>query len=155
MLARGGVKQHEISRVKKEVVRVVQQELTFSGLLPPPSFLAEYERIHPGTADRLLKLCERDQELAATEQAGRHAWQHRLLGFEGWMGIIGQALGFVAVLALLALVAYLATIGQTILAGALGAVTIGGIVVAIVRGRNLFGRTDDRADPGRAKKGSN
>ena len=31
---------------------------TFSGPLPPPPWLAEYERIHPGTASRLLDHAE-------------------------------------------------------------------------------------------------
>jgi uncharacterized membrane protein len=34
------------------------REESFSGPIPPPNFLAEYEKIQPGLADRLVKLAE-------------------------------------------------------------------------------------------------
>ena len=49
---------------KKEVVKamtVVQQEI-FSGPIPHPRLLAEYERLMPGSTDRFMKMAEKQQE---------------------------------------------------------------------------------------------
>ena len=49
---------------KKEVVKaisIVQQEV-FSGPIPHPRLLAEYEKLQPGSMDRFMKMAEKQQD---------------------------------------------------------------------------------------------
>lgn len=45
----------------KEAIMVIRSE-TYSGPIPPPRALAEYEQIQPGAADRILKMAEKQQD---------------------------------------------------------------------------------------------
>jgi len=47
---------------RKEVVRrLIAEAWRFAGPLPPPEFFAEYNRILPGSAERILAMAEREQ----------------------------------------------------------------------------------------------
>ena len=57
---------------------VVHQSLTaqqFTGPIPPPNILEEYDRIHPGSADRIIKMAE-------NEQLHRHAIEKQIVDAE-------------------------------------------------------------------------
>lgn len=43
---------------RREIVRVAHQISRFSGPLPPPEDLANYERVLPGSADRIICMAE-------------------------------------------------------------------------------------------------
>ena len=73
---------------------------TFSGPLPPPIWLAEYERIHPGTASRLLDQAEAEarhrrslaehRQRAESRYGSRGQWMAfglslTSLGIAGWL----------------------------------------------------------------------
>ncbi|MBR5892581.1 MAG: DUF2335 domain-containing protein [Bacteroidaceae bacterium] len=45
----------------KEALMIIRSE-TYSGPIPPPKALAEYEQIQPGAADRILKMAEKQQD---------------------------------------------------------------------------------------------
>lgn len=46
--------------VKKVVAEVIQSE--FSGPIPPPSIIEDYERILPGSADRIIAMAEKQSK---------------------------------------------------------------------------------------------
>ncbi len=55
------------------VIAAVRQQnitTTFDGPIPPPEFLAEYEKVLPGSADRILKMAESEGVLRAQAQQG-------------------------------------------------------------------------------------
>ncbi|MCY4246499.1 MAG: DUF2335 domain-containing protein [Chloroflexi bacterium] len=92
---------------EREFVQIEQQVAYYSGPLPPPSMMREYEEVLPGSADRILSLAEQQQKQYAT-------YENR-----------GLLFGFLAVLVLMGLSAFLASLG---LASASVAVIIGGII---------------------------
>ncbi len=92
---------------EREFVQIEQRAAYYSGPLPPPAMMREYEAILPGSADRILSLAERQQKQRAL-------YENR-----------GMLFGFLAVLVLMGLSAFLASLG---LASASVAVIIGGIV---------------------------
>jgi len=55
-----------VDEVSEEISRVIslvfQKQQVFSGPLPPPKHLAEYEKIVPGAAERIILMAEREQE---------------------------------------------------------------------------------------------
>ncbi len=65
----------------------------FSGPIPPPEMMRAYEDVLPGSADRILKMAEREQE--------------RQIDYDNR----GLTLGFVAALVLIALSAYVVSMG--------------------------------------------
>ncbi len=77
----------------QEVVRLEQQVSFYSGPLPPPEMMRAYEDIHPGSADRILTLVEQ-------EQKQRAFYENR-----------GLIFGFVAAICLIALSAYVVSLG--------------------------------------------
>src|SRR5688572_18904082 len=48
-----------------------EQSMTFSGPLPPPALLAQYEQIAPGAAQQIIAMAEREQAFShkITEKA--------------------------------------------------------------------------------------
>ena len=58
-----------------------------SGPLPPPEVIAGYERALPGSADRIIRMAEREQE-------HRHRKNERELILRGRATFLGQVFGF-------------------------------------------------------------
>ena len=46
-----------------ELVAMAARSITYSGPVPPPAMMREYEDILPGSADRFLKLVENEQSI--------------------------------------------------------------------------------------------
>jgi len=92
-------------------VTVAKQEI-FSGPLPKPETLAQYEQIKPGFAERLILMAEK-------EQKERHENQRALIQIEQQNQIAtnqsikrGQLLALVAVFAMIGYCSYLAFLGD-------------------------------------------
>lgn len=85
----------EVSQEKKEkLVEFVECVQMYSGPIPPPSSLAEYENILPGSADRILTMTER-------QSSHRINLEGKVVEAEIKNGKTGQIMGFIlAVLAL-------------------------------------------------------
>ena len=50
------------NETKKVIAEVIQGE--FSGPIPPPSIIEGYERVLPGSADRIITMAENSQNIA-------------------------------------------------------------------------------------------
>ena len=48
---------------EKREVTVIERHASFSGPLPPPSILEDYDRVCPGAADRIIKMAEKEQKV--------------------------------------------------------------------------------------------
>ena len=46
-----------------EIASLIAQHISYSGPLPPPSMFKDYENVLPGSADRILALAEKEQDL--------------------------------------------------------------------------------------------
>lgn len=125
----GKVSRRDLPDVARQITRIVVSE-QFSGPMPHPKHLREYEDTLPGAAERLLAMAERNLEHGVSME--RVAMQaeiaDRKLGM--WMGaglftlMIGAAFGTLFV-----------TDNPVIPGLFLGAAAIGG-VVAFIKGRN-------------------
>jgi len=108
----------------------------FQGPLPPPAYLAKYNEIHPGLADRIVKLAEGEAEhrrkMETTVLAAQIA-DSRATDNEARCG---QICALIITIASLIAGSYTAMHGHEIAGSILGVGGIGGIVTTFVLGRN-------------------
>ncbi len=129
-------------------VQMHAQELTqqFTGPLPHPTILAQYEALFPGTADRIIRMAElegdhRRQQDALVVQSNIEGQSRQIdiatmqtrMSFRS--DAIGQFLGGLVSLASLAGCVYLAVHGHEWVAGSMLALPLAGIIRAL-RERN-------------------
>ena len=110
-----------------------------SGPLPPPSQLAEYDRVHPGLAERIVGMAER-------QQAPHHATTTRVL--DGTLSTTkrGQIFGLVAVGMACVSAVFIASFGAPKVAGAI--VLVG---LASLAGAFIVQHRKEREGPGQKK----
>lgn len=110
-----------------QVVAVAQA--TWSGPLPPPSALAQYNDVVPNGAERIFAAWEE-------ESLHRRKLESRDLTLDGVEIVLGRLGALVFVVTALAVIAYCASIGAEWVAAALGSTAIASIVFAFVKTRN-------------------
>jgi uncharacterized membrane protein len=115
---------------------VVQRRLQFTGPLPPPGILEQYEKICPGTAARII-------DAAGTEGLHRHNCESNALdaNIEAMRrqfaeARLGQVFALIIALAFVIVGAYVSVHGQPWSGTILGGVGLGGVVTAFIVGRN-------------------
>lgn len=74
---------------------VVMQEESFSGPIPPPAILKQYEEMQPGSADRILKMAEKQSE-------HRMELEKKAIGGQVDQSKRGQVFGFILALVCIA-----------------------------------------------------
>ena len=100
----------------------------FSGPLPPPALLEGYDRLLPGSAERILSMAE--ASLQHQQEMERDALEHDAAEIHR-----GQIFGLtIGITALLAAVVALA-MGSQIVAGVIGGSTVVGLVSVFIVGR--------------------
>lgn len=109
------------------------QTASFSGPMPPPAILAEYEKIVPGAAERILIMAE-------SSMKHQHEYDHAILKVSKQQLARGQIFGFLIGLSAIGASVYSATIGYPWLAAILGGTTVVGLVTAFVVGRVVKSR---------------
>jgi len=85
----------------------------FAGPLPHPKHLEEYERVLPGSAERVFSMAER-------EQAHRHGVEDRAMNIEESLGKRGQVFGLIIVLAAFGISLWLGLADHEIAAAVIG-----------------------------------
>ena len=101
-----------------EIVRIEQR--SYSGPLPPPQVLADYEKTLKGSADRILQMAEREQE-------ARHRIDSEIIGNAAKQHKRGQYMGCALVVLLAAMAFTLGLLGHDwlsvmVFTGAIGSV---------------------------------
>lgn len=120
-------------------VRIDQTEITaheHSGPIPSPVTVEAYERILPGSADRMIAMAERDQA-AYIASNRRQQW----LDFS--FNVTALVAGLAALMAIISGVVFLADRGHEIAAAALAGLGVSGIVGALVNARLRKPPTDE------------
>lgn len=104
-------------------VSMVSQE--FSGPLPPPAVLDDYNRVVPSAAEKIIAMAEKEQE---------HRIKAEQMMIEGEIKQAkrGQIMGFIIALLLTATAIYLAVIGLTSLSAIIFSVTLIGVATIFV-----------------------
>jgi len=112
------------TRAPEVVVTVAAELEMFSGPLPPPNLLAEYDAAGPGNATRVIAMAEREQRHRHRREALELAYPYLglLLGFAGFAGCVGGAV-------------YLAVHGAPVIAGLLVGASALGAVSWFIRAR--------------------
>lgn len=100
----------------------------FSGPLPHPKHLREYDDILPGAADRIISMTERQLAHAAQTDS-------KIIADDAADRRLGMIFGFAAFMASIAAACFCAAINQPVVAGAFLAATVIGAVTVFVRGR--------------------
>lgn len=126
---------------KGEAERVIAMSLTkvHSGPLPAPDDLARYEAISPGAADRIISMAEANMN-------HRHTMDRTIVASEYGLRTRGQWLALVALIVMLAVIAFTFWIGHPIEATVLGGgtlVTVTGMFLA----RDKEPKAEDEAPP--------
>lgn len=74
----------EIAKNPEAAAEIIQHTYSYSGPLPSPEMLQQYEDLQPGLADRIVTMAEK-------EQGNRHKVQQRILGIASrgqWFGLV-------------------------------------------------------------------
>lgn len=122
-------------RIEQRVVRATMQ--TFSGPLPPPSMLAEYNDVINSGAERIMAMAEKQQQ-------HRQALETRVVNSNTFDQRLGLVLGFIVMMSVAGAGVWLISSGRDA-SGATALVTaVAGPVVAFIYGRKR--QEADRAD---------
>lgn len=107
----------------------------FVGPLPTPDALEKYEEIHPGIAERILQMAEK-------EQAERHLQQQKLIEMEkqnlrslNWNIIRAQIFALLSVIIISGLCTYFAFLGKVEVAGDTAKWVIASLAAVFITGR--------------------
>ena len=102
---------------------------SFKGPLPPPSLFGHYEKILPGSADRILTLAE-------NEQSHRQHWEMDALNAQKSDVRRGQWMGFCLGMTGLIVALFVVYSGSSVIVATASIISvIAGIVTAFLKGR--------------------
>ena len=134
----------EPQRLERALLAVITK-MSFSysrqGPLPPPQELAEYDRILPGSADRIIASSERQLNHRISIEQQTISSQNKQSG-------LGQIFGFI-----IAIVAFLCSFGAICLDHAVAGTVIGTVDLVALVGVFVYGKTAQRIDLGKKAKG--
>ena len=107
--------------------QLVVQKQQFSGPIPPPDALAQYERIHAGLADRIVSMAE-------SQMNHRHALERMAVGGEGARADRGQVFALIVAICGLVVAALCAYWNQGTAASIIGGLDITGLAGVFIYG---------------------
>ncbi len=114
--------------VRHEVQAIFAQ---YSGPLPHPDLLAGFEHVLPGSAERIVRMTER-------EQSQRHELETRQVRDAFWLGLTGQVFGLVVSVAGFALAGFAAYRGEQAVAVAVAGASLAALAGVFVYGRRAL-----------------
>jgi uncharacterized membrane protein len=108
-------------------IKATTQSSSFSGPLPPPEMLKEYDNVLPGAADRIIKMAE-------TQSDHRQKLESKVVSGEVVKSYLGMACGFVVAIAGMSIGGFLLNEGHTIGGSIFAGVPLTGLVTVFVVG---------------------
>ncbi len=118
----------------------------FSGPMPPPEYLARYEQICPGSADRMLAMAEKEAGHRRTTETTIVSAQINHHHKQFSEARLGQICALIITLAALGAGVYTASQGHEVTGSILGVGGIGGIVLTFILGRTKQ-ETEEEPEP--------
>lgn len=117
------------AQIEQVVVRVLEAKAEYwVGPTPPPQAMADFDRIHPGFADRIMSMTERQQE-------HRHHCEKLVLTSDSRTERIGQVFAFLTVVVFAAAGVWVASLGHPWPGAVLGGGGLASIVTVFIRGK--------------------
>lgn len=131
----------KLDQIVERKVQFAMRTVSYSGPMPPPEHLAQYDKIVPGAARMIM------DEFQANS---RHSRQIELKGIAGMIGRDARAqwMAFILVLVAFYLIWELASSGHDKLAIAVATFLVGGIVAAFLTGHSPWSKSEksDKTD---------
>ena len=127
----------------------------FSGPMPPPVLLREYEDICPGSADRMLRMAEQEAEHRRKTESEIISAQQEYSNKQFAEARFGQVCALVITIAALIGGVYTAVNGHEIAGGIIGVGGIGGIVTTFILGRHTESEPKNNAPEDAPSNNSN
>ncbi|MEZ5006959.1 MAG: DUF2335 domain-containing protein [Chitinophagales bacterium] len=121
------IPEEEKTKLYSAVVSIFKKE-SFSGPLPPPRMLKEYNNVIENGAERIMVMAEKQGEHRRSLES--HAVTEQLR-----QSRYGQIFGFIIALLLIGVSTVLGLSGQPVLAGVLGGSTLVSLVTVFVYGK--------------------
>lgn len=112
---------------QKGVVLVQNSVQTFSGPLPHPDILRQFDAVVPGSAERIIKMAEE-------QSTHRKELERKVIDSDIARSKWGQILGFVIAVAGLAVSAVVAIFGSALAGGIIGVGTLASLVGVFMYG---------------------
>lgn len=112
---------------KREVILAAIKQESYSGPLPHPQYYEGYEKVLPGSANRILTMTETQVQHRVNIEG---QIVKRTLTQKSW----GMAIGGILTIIILAAVVFLGLNGHDVLTGTIGTTTIIGVIVVFVLG---------------------
>ena len=126
-------KSSQLSAVEARVVGLSQ---SFSGPLPPPAILKQYDEICPGCAERMIVMFENEANHRRQLEDRMVDANLEVMRSQFSEAKRGQVFAFIISLAFLVVGAYTAVKGQPWVGGILGTMGLSSIVGAFIAGRS-------------------
>lgn len=117
----------------------VEMAAAYSGPLPPPEWLRQYEGVLPGIADRMMALVESEVSNQHDASAHHRQMQERVVSAGITMAKRGQVVAALLGFSFLVAAVVLALAGNPLLGGVIGIVDLLGIVVSFALGLSRKG----------------
>ncbi|MEJ2763521.1 DUF2335 domain-containing protein [Photobacterium sp. MCCC 1A19761] len=121
-------------KVFSQVVQRVAQH--YSGPIPPPKMLNEYESVHPGFAERIVSMAEKEQE-------HRHTVEKESVRGAITKDSRGQHYALIVSLVMIVACTFLISIGHEVAGSIFGGASLLGLAYAFLTGRKYSGDADD------------
>ncbi len=112
----------------------VEMAAAYSGPLPPPEWLRQYEEVLPGIADRMMTLVESEVSNQHDAAAHHRRMQEEAVSAGITMAKRGQVVAALLGLSFLVAAVVLALTGNALLGGVIGLADLVGIVVSFTLG---------------------
>lgn len=130
----------EAAAVRKVVVQAIKEE--FSGPIPHPDIIEKYERIIPGSADRIITMAEK-------QAAHRQAMEKKMIESESRDGLLGIIFAFLlgigCLIACVVVVCLVPKNAGAISSAFLGVTGIGSITTGFIQSaRRTKSKNDDK-----------
>lgn len=122
------IPKNQQTQVTAQLVSLFRQE-RFSGPIAHPKHLREYEEIHPGAADRIIRMAE--SNLAHSQRI-----QERALDSDISEGRLGLWLGFASLILLIGGAITATFLGHEVIAGLFLTAAALGVIGKFINGRN-------------------
>jgi uncharacterized membrane protein len=107
----------------------VERHQYHQGPLPPAQELSEYDRVHPGLAERIVRMAE-------AEQQHRHGLERTEVQEPFRLARRGQVCGVAVVVLVLAFATFLAVNGHVAAASIITGLNLVGLVIVFVTGQS-------------------
>ena len=147
-----GVRSEDLSYQEENAQLIARRASAFSGPLPPPEILKEYNEVAPGLAERIVAMAEK-------EAAHRHTIDHKALDADiseqnkmFSEARLGQLCGLIIGLAAITAGAYTAISGAQWPGGIIGGGGVIGLVSVFIYGRKQPANTPEPPTPSDSQK---